>query len=321
MKSLPGLKIVKLSNLGYIHKKKKFLGFLSVLLLFVLSLILVSSLLVFTRPVMADYNTSITKSSDISVEGQIGEYYLNACGYISPYASIVMTTDGVFMRATVADKKGTFCFVDVLIKKGFSHFCLTAIDFKRLGESYTCFNFPPAKDDITMKDIFLPPTLGLSRTEIAENSNVIAFGYTMPGAKVTLHLSNGQTLTTYADENGYYEFTLKGLKAGQYELYATAEYQNKQSMAPTKKILLRSLSFWELFFALLKELWDNFVKLLTSVYLNPLWIAMPILISIIILILKIWPEKFTFIYNSKLIALLPKRKKKKSMHHDWFIGY
>ena len=82
-----------------------------------------------------------------------------------------------------------------------------------------------------MTDIFLPPTLGLSRTEIGENSEALAFGYTMPGAKVTLHLSNGQTLTTYADETGYYEFKIRGLKAGKYELYATAEYNNKESLA------------------------------------------------------------------------------------------
>ena len=257
----------------------------------------------------------------IKVSGQVGQFRLNVSGYISPYASIVMTSDGVFLRATVADKYGMFSFLDILIKKGFSHFCLDAIDFKRLGESYTCFNFNPATGDITMTDIFLPPTLGLSRTEIGENSEALAFGYTMPGALVTLHLSNGRTLTTYADETGYYEFKIKGLKAGKYELYATAEYNNKESLAPTKKLQLRVLSWWEQIIAFIADLWRKFTKLLTSVYLNPLWIALPILIAIIILIIKIWPERFTFIYNSKLMALLPGRRKKKKLHHEWFIGY
>jgi len=260
-------------------------------------------------------------SGSAKISARVGEFHLNVSGYISPHASIVMTSDGVFIRATVADRYGMFSFLNILINKGFSHFCLDAIDFKRLGESYTCFNFNPATGDITMTDIFLPPTLGLSRTEIAENSEVTAYGYTMPGAKVTLHLSNGTTLTTTADETGYYEFKIRGLKAGKYELYSTAEYNNKESLAPTRKIQLRALSWWEQIVAFFQELWNKFVKLLTSIYLNPLWIAVPILISIIILILKIWPEKFTFIYNSKLMAIFPGRRRRKKLHHSWFIGY
>jgi len=262
-----------------------------------------------------------TPTNLVKVSGRIGQFQLNVSGYISPYASIVMTSDGIFLRATVADRYGMFSFIDILIKKGFSHFCLDAIDFKRLGESYTCFNFNPANGDITMTNVFLPPTLGLSRAEIAENGEVTAFGYTMPGATVTLHLSNGQTLTTVADQTGYYEFKIKGLKAGKYELYATANYNNKESLAPTRKIQLRALSWWEQIVAFFQGLWNKFVKLLTSVYLNPLWLIVPIVIFIIILVIKIWPERFTFIYNSKLMAILPGRKKKKHLHHEWFIGY
>lgn len=265
--------------------------------------------------------TSKISPSPVTVSGQVGQFKLNVSGYISPYASIVMTSDGVFLRATVADKYGMFSFLDILIKKGFSHFCLDAIDFKRLGESYTCFNFNPATGDITMTDIFLPPTLGLSRTEIGENSEALAFGYTMPGATVTLRLSNGKTLTTIADATGYYEFKITGLKAGKYELFATANYNSIESLAPTKKHNLRVLSWWEQIIAFAQDILRKLGKLLTSVYLNPLWIALPVIIAIMTLVIKLWPEKFTFIYNSKLMAIFPGRRKRKKMHHEWFIGY
>lgn len=111
--------------------------------------------------------SAASKSGSTQVFGSIGEFYLNISGFISPFASIVMTSDGVFIRAIVADENDNFSISEVLIKKGFSHFCLDAIDFKRIGKSYTCFSFPPAEADITMTDIFLPPTLGLSREEIA----------------------------------------------------------------------------------------------------------------------------------------------------------
>ncbi len=254
------------------------------------------------------------------VSAKVGQYYLNLSGWISPYASVVLTSDGIFLRSTTADSKGNFYITGVLIKAGFSSFCLEAIDFKRLGDSYTCFKLKPAAGDITMKDIFLPPTLGLSRNEIGENEEAIAFGYTMPGAKVKLYLNNGQIIETTADSEGYYEFKLKNLKAGKYELYAMAEYQNKESLKPTKTLKLSSLSWWEMFLTYLKDIWDRIVKFIASIGLGPLWIASPIIIAIIALVLKLWPEKFTFIYNSKLLAFLPRRKKKK-LHHSWFMGY
>src|ERR1035437_3160478 len=98
-----------------------------------------------------------------TVQASVGEFYLNLSGFVSPFASIVLSSDGVLMRTTIADEKGNFSIPQVLIKMGFSHFCLDAIDFKRIGESYTCFTIPPATDSVTMNNIFLPPTLGLSR--------------------------------------------------------------------------------------------------------------------------------------------------------------
>lgn len=256
------------------------------------------------------------------VSAAVGEFYLNVSGYISPYASIVMTaTDGTFLRAAVADSFGNFYISQVLINRGFSGFCLVAVDFKRLGESTTCFSFPPAQNSITMKDLFLPPTLGLFKTEIAAGQTAIAFGYTMPGAKVTLHLNNGKILTTYADSRGYYEFNIKDLQAGKYLLFAKANYHNKDSLTPTKKILLKALSLWEQFLAFLRGLLSRLMSLFTSLALGPLWLGIPILILIIILILKLWPERFSFIYENKLLSFFSPKSKKKGLHHEWFIGY
>jgi hypothetical protein len=259
----------------------------------------------------------------VPAQAQVGKFYLNLSGYISPYASVVLTIDGIFVRATVADAGGNFSISGVLIKEGFSHFCLEAVDFKRLGDSYTCFDIPPAKGDVTMKEIFLPPTLGLSKNVIAEGGETLAFGYTMPGAQVTLYLSNGQKLTTFADETGYYVFHIKNLKAGKYSLYARAIYNHKESLAPTRTVQLRSLSWWEQFIAFIQSILKNIQKFFSSWALGPLWIGLPIIILIIILILKLWPEKFTFIYQSRLIIFFTRafRRPKKPLHHAWWMGY
>lgn len=272
------------------------------------------------QPAFAQY--SLPKASQqTEVKATVGEFYLEVSGWIAPFASVIMTSNGVFLRATVADENGNFYFAPILIKKGFSSFCLTAIDYKRLGESMTCFSFPPAKGSIVMKDIFLPPTLGLSRAEVPAGSSVKAFGYTMPFALVTLDM-NGVKLTTTADKDGYYEFNLTNLKAGTYKLFANAEYKGKTSLSPTKYLQLKALSLWEQFLALLRDLWKKIVRLFTSIGLGPLWLGLPILILIIILILKIWPERFTFIYESKLARFLTKLlRRQKRLHHWWWMGY
>ena len=259
----------------------------------------------------------------VPVQAQVGQYYLNLSGYISPYASVVLTIDGIFARATVADSQGNFSISSVLIKAGFSNFCLEAVDYRRLGDSYTCFHIAPAKGGVTLTNIFLPPTLGLSKNTIAAGGQTLAFGYTMPGAKTTLYLSNGQQIIVNADSTGYYSDTIKNLKAGSYSLYSRAFYNNKESLAPTKKVNLRALSLWEQIMLFIQSIINNILKFFSSLSLGPLWLGLPILILIIILILKLWPEKFTFVYRSGLIIFFTRlfRRSKKPLHHWWFIGY
>ena len=245
-----------------------------------------------------------------AVQASVGQFYLNLAGYISPFASVVLTSNGVFMVGATADAQGDFTINQVLIKQGFSSFCLDAIDFKRIGESYTCFSIPPATASVTMKDIFLPPTLGLSRTTVNEGGSATAFGYTMPNAKVTLHINN-ELLTATADSSGYYEFALKNLKAGNYSLYATAEYKQKESLSPTKKLKLVSISKPKQVSNLIVNWWDALLRFLRNWLWNPLWLVIPILILIIILIRKLWGRQF----------VNPFKREKHYLHHYWWMGY
>jgi hypothetical protein len=253
-------------------------------------------------------------SLDAVVQASVGQFYLNLYGFISPYASVILTSNGVYILGTTADAQGNFSISQVLIKKGFSGFCLDAIDFKRVGESYTCFSIPPATASVTMKDIFLPPTLGLSRTTVNEGGSATAFGYTMPGARVTLHMNN-ELIVVDADITGYYEFSLKNIKVGTYSLYATANYQAKNSLDPTKKLQLEALSKpKQISTQVAKTLtnwWDQLLKFLRNWLWNPLWLIIPILILIIILLRKLWGRKF---------LSLPKHKNH-LLHHFWWMGY
>lgn len=253
------------------------------------------------------------------VIARVGEFSLNLSGFASPFASIVLTSDGVFYRSTVADENGNFSFTDVLIRKGFDSFCLLHIDFKRIGESEVCFAIPPATAAVTKRDIFLPPTIGLQRSEIEAGSDAVIFGYTMPGADVTIHLKNGKAFVVRADATGFYQYTLTNVAAGIYELYATANYEGRQSEAPSRTVKLVALTWWQQLVNLIQRIWQQFVDLLTGLGLGPLWLLIPLLPIITYFVLKIWPERFTVIYDSRLYAFF--KHKDRKLHHAWMVGY
>ncbi len=286
--------------------------------IFLLSITLFAILLSNNNPVLAA-KTIYQTEDPVRVSARIGEFYLNLSGFASPFASIILTSNGVFYRSTVADANGYWAFKDILINRDFSSFCLQHIDYKNIGESKTCLNIPAADGDIEKKDIFLPPTIGLQRSQITAGGNAVVFGYTMPGATVTIHLQDGAVYTVVADENGYYELTLKNLKAGTYELYATAVYKGKPSENPSNTVKLVALSWLGQLIQWLKDFFKWLWNILTGLGLGPLWIILPLIPLIIFLLVRIWPEKFTFIYNNEMYMFFHPGKKK--LHHAWFIGY
>jgi hypothetical protein len=279
------------------------------------------------------------------VGGTIGEYYLNISGFSSPFSSISLYIGNVFIRGTVADDKGNFSISQVLIKQGLTGFCLKATDAKQLGTSNSCISFPATTGSYERKNLFIPPTLALSKNQISEGSSVTAYGYTMPGANVTLHISNGKTLVTKADSKGYFEFILKDYKAGKYTIFATAKYNNIDSLAPSNKLDFTVLSKTGEAVAKVENkfgnFWDKLWKLLTSWGLGPLWIAIPIIILIIILLIKLLPKRVWSVFKLpllkwpfKLIRLpgifynpilerffILFKRHKKTLHHKYFMGY
>lgn len=255
------------------------------------------------------------------VAGTVGDLYLTISGYASPYASVSLYINNIFVRGGMANQKGEFYISDVLIRDGLTSFCLKTVDFRHVGESESCFKTPPAKESITKNAIFLPPTLALSKNDIAEGETTIAYGYTMPGSDVVLHLDNGKIYNLKADKNGYFRLELKGLKAGKYALFATAKYKTLTSSSPAKKLKVHVLSVWEQFLKFLRDLFDKLLKIFTSWSLGVLWLVIPIIILIIILIIKIWKDKFILIFRHVLrfiYFLIPRKRK---LHHAWLFGY
>lgn len=240
--------------------------------------------------------------------------YLDLSGFISPFASVIMSSDGEFIRSVTADSEGNFFISQVEVEKGFSSFCLEGIDFKRVGDSYTCFKIPPVTASRGKSDIFLPPTIGLSARKITSKASAFSFGYTMPEASVSLHISGSIVVAITADGTGFYKFEIKNLPVGTYELFATATYQKKDSEKPSRTLELKSLSEGQ---GLLERLKSFLIRLFTWLvwFFNKFgWIVIPAIILIIILLSKRLRDKIR-----RLSTGAPEKETK--LHHGWLVGY
>ena len=278
-------------------KRTSFLFFLTILL----------SSLIFTSNSFA---SQVQGNLKTQVNAQVGQNYLNLSGYISPYASIVLSSNKVFYKSTTANQFGNFNIPNVLISSNFSSFCLDAIDFKRVGTSEVCISVAPQNGIINKGDIFLPPTLGLARTKISEGSNALIFGYSMPNAKVSLHVSDGEVLGAQTDASGYYKIELKNVKAGKYVLYPTAVLNNKTSLDPSKKFELEALSTAQRSKQQVETLFGKFWRLLTSISIL-IWLILLLIILIIILLIYLYLRR----KDKSLLDIFPfflwKRRRKK----------
>lgn len=250
------------------------------------------------------------------IEARVGEFTLSIEGFASQNASINIKTDNILMASTTAFPDGTFSFTKLPIKKGFTSFCFESVDAARIGKSLACMSVSPVNSDVTLKDIYLPPTIGLEKQSITEGSSGLTYGYTMPSASIDIKMKNGSRLSTRSDESGRYSYTIGNLPVGSYELASRGTYQGNPSLEPksgvTLQVLTSSAAFVNQAVGLRRALWNLLPLILLGILLFGL--------LIFFLIKKYKPEWFRFLTESEIYQALL-RKFRKDLHHAWFVGY
>ena len=265
-------------------------------------------------------------SAQVQVGGQVGEYTLSLQGYLAPFASIVLQVDGTILRSTVADTQGYFSISSVLIKSGFDHFCLDGVDFKRLGQSEACFTVAPATGSIAMANIFLPPTLGVFRSDVNVGDKALVWGYGMPGATINVHMDNQLGCATIADTTGYYQCNILIAKSGTHSLYADSVLKGKSSETQLKRVLIAGLTFSQQIAKTGEQSVNNVWNLLTNLPGGIFVLLVLLLIILIIILLKILkPHWFSWLpevglpkvsFNHSFDFLFKERR----LHHWWMEG-
>lgn len=251
------------------------------------------------------------QSGSAIVKASVGQFFLDITAYQSPNASVVIQTlSEIFLKSTTADDAGYFQFADVLITEDFPGFCFTAIDFRRIGESKSCIEIEEiVTEDQTYDDVYLPPTIGLSKKQITVGEDAQIFGYSMPHAKIDITVE-GETITMQADESGYYEYLFEEPDAGTYRFTSRGVLGEKESLEPRNQAVLEVLTITDR----VEQDLTGFAEDIEDKFPGAL-ILVPLLILLIaLLIALIWKTKPKFIY-----AFFDKFKKRYPMHHDYFL--
>ena len=258
-----------------------------------------------------------SQSADVNIGATVGSTTLTISGYQSPYASVILkTSTGTFLASTTADANGYFSISNVLINASNLTYCFQAVDFKRIGISEACITIPgPITGNVTYSDVFLPPTIGLSRKKIQAGQDGIIFGYSMPGATVYLNIE-GRTVTITADSTGYYTYIYKNVPAGKFTITASASLSGKPSLDPTNNVILEAQSIVDQLEEKVDETIDKTKDKLPKGTFE-LWpfllIGLALLVAIGILLYKL---KFRL-----WVIFIDFFRRKRKMHHDWFLDH
>lgn len=131
-------------------------------------------------------------------------------GVTSPYALVSLTKFGRVVAITQADAAGNFTFRLSALPIGTYDFGLFAED--RFGRFTLTTNLSlslVARSITTVQNIFLTPTISISRRDIMPGQILMVFGETAPNSLVQLYL--GSELidqVVYSDNNGFWQFEL-----------------------------------------------------------------------------------------------------------------
>lgn len=252
------------------------------------------------------------KKGSTTVSATVGRYSIAVSGFQSPFASIIMLTmSRQFLGSTVADANGYFTLKDILVPDDAIGFCLQALDFKRIGESESCIDLHgKINGNAEYKDIFLPPTIGLSRKQISAGQDAVIYGYSMPHAIVHLNIE-GKIYDIEADDAGFYTYTWKNVPPGTYRISSSADFKGQTSLPPTYTVSLEALTVTQQVTKKTKEIAKEIKKRTPWEWVYFAALALILLAAIGALLYKlrvhIWVIFIDFV------------RRRHKMHHDWFL--
>jgi cysteine-rich repeat protein len=126
-------------------------------------------------------------------------------GKAYPNASIDILLDGTKLASTQADSNADFLYTSTSITPGTATFSFLATDNKGVQSITSSETFNVVQSAVTtVNNIFIPPTVSVSATQLAPGALLSLFGQSVPGASVVTQLSDSATssLAALTDSSG-----------------------------------------------------------------------------------------------------------------------
>lgn len=188
------------------------------LLLRILTFIIIFLILAVQQPTYAE---SLTVSASIGTN-------LTLQGYTSPNSLVVFLENGTSIGTTTSDSDGSFTKNFNNQDPGIHTIYLYSTD--STGANSATVSFQVLLIDyqtITVSNIYLPPTITLSKTSYSQDDIITISGYSKPSSLVKVEFTGTQGKTANVSTNsvGYYLYEISGndLSVGNYQVKSTLE--------------------------------------------------------------------------------------------------
>ncbi len=166
-------------------------------------------------------------STSTPVSGWAGPQILATAdffGFTSPFALVRLTKFGRMTATVQADSQGLFSIRLSALPVGTYDFGLYAED--RFGRLTLTTNFSlslVARSVTTIENIFLTPTISISRHDLLPGQKLLVFGETAPNSQVQVYVGNNlYEQTIYSNESGFWQLELssENISAGSHSIKA-----------------------------------------------------------------------------------------------------
>jgi hypothetical protein len=176
-------------------------------------------------------------NQNVTVSVGVGDTVLVITGATSPSAFVTFKDGGSIIGTTTADGAGNFTQSFNAMVPGIHSISIYALDTEnRLTDTVTT-SVNLIDHSTTTLDVFLPPSISLSDTELIQGSSLVLRGQTYPASTVTITLDDNLTFTVAAGLDGVWQYVLdtSGLSIGSHSLFAAATKAGGINSYPTAK--------------------------------------------------------------------------------------
>ena len=155
-------------------------------------------------------------------------------GIAYPNAKVILFATSKEIAETKADSDALFSFKISSVTPGIKVFSIVAEDANSTRSILLTLPISILdKTSTTVSNLFIPPTLALSKNVYSRDESIVGSGYSAPGSEISLSVDVQNDILSKADKTGAYDFTIaaKPFSLGLHNIKPKSEIKKNSSAA------------------------------------------------------------------------------------------